>query len=144
MNTLYRLETEFEGPLDLLGKLNYFLVEVLAEPGNLLLFLAGVFFFFSLGLIDLWIHKRVDVRFLFLTLLVLFLSIGSLLPSPAWYQYFYAPVPFVILGVLYGVAHFNPDLTRRINFTWIFFFQIVILATLYGSEQLSHLRILTD
>jgi 4-amino-4-deoxy-L-arabinose transferase-like glycosyltransferase len=144
LNTMFRLETGFEGPIGLFEKIVYVFSEVLTVPGNLLLFLASLFFAFSLGVIDLWIRKRIRFEFLLISLLILFIAAGSFLPSPAWYQYFYAPVPFAILGIMYGISRFNGYLNQKINLTWILFVQILILVNIFGLDQYSKMSVLTD
>jgi hypothetical protein len=37
-------------------------------------------------------------------LLFPFLLLGAFVSRPPWYQYFYAPVPFLVVGILYGLA----------------------------------------
>jgi hypothetical protein len=97
-----------------------------------------------LGVIDLWNRKKVEFEFLFLSLLILALAAGSFLPSPAWYQYFYAPVPFVILGILYGLSRISGYLNLRFNFAWVLFIQILVLVNLFGLDGYSKVSVLSD
>lgn len=101
LNTLYRQIDPAYGPMDLPGKFNYLAVSVIAQPANLILLVAWLFF----GVLSVFRLLRTrDVRSLLLFLLPFFVAIGSFLPTPSWYQYFYAPVPFMLLAISYGLS----------------------------------------
>lgn len=98
LNTLYR---QWEEP-GLPARLQY-VKDLLREPGNLAL--AAAF-----AVLVPW--RRLarggpGGAGLALELAVLtsgVLLVGGLLPAPAWPQYFFAPVPFVVLACVYGLA----------------------------------------
>jgi hypothetical protein len=107
----YRQETGIQARMDLASKLGYLFEQVASQPGNLLLLLCLIFF---------GISPEVFTRFRrtsseacptrygngLALMLVLFLTIGGLTPSPVFYQYFYDLVPFAVISVMYGVAWF--------------------------------------
>jgi len=111
LNTRYRVEepvingdiNELD-PSSLEAKLEYVIERGIQQPSVLLLlFLLAVFGWTALPLA--WRQGQVSI-FLFLLLILLppFALVGSFLPSPVWIQYFYAPVPFILLAVAMGAA----------------------------------------
>ncbi len=89
--------------MDPIGKLSY-LWDVVAEPGNLFLVLGAL----ALGLASLLIRAiRIspDQRDLMLAFaLFIALLLGAFVPDPTWYQYFYAPLPFLVVCAGYCAA----------------------------------------
>ncbi|HKP51063.1 MAG TPA: glycosyltransferase family 39 protein [Chloroflexia bacterium] len=89
--------------MDLAGKLGY-LWEVVLQPANLVL---------ALGLLTLGIAAILMKAFtafaawrefyLALTLTIA-LSVGAFVPDPSWYQYYFAPLPFLVLSIVYCAA----------------------------------------
>ncbi|HYB75096.1 MAG TPA: hypothetical protein VED18_17115 [Candidatus Sulfotelmatobacter sp.] len=77
---------------------------VLGEPGNvaLLLLFGGVVA--ALGLAGPRGSGVSRVGAGGVLLLFPFLLLGAFVSRPPWYQYFYAPVPFLVVGILYGLA----------------------------------------
>lgn len=51
-----------------------------------------------------WRRGASESEFLLVLGLTFAVLVGSLAPTPWWYQYFYPPVPFAALGVVYGTA----------------------------------------
>ncbi len=104
-NTMYRQVTGHRRAMTPLGKLLY-LKEVFSEPGNLVLLVSSICCVSSLE----WAKIRAGAaRYsdaMFLLMLIPFLLIGSFAPTPTWYQYLYAPLPFAVLGILHLVAAF--------------------------------------
>jgi 4-amino-4-deoxy-L-arabinose transferase-like glycosyltransferase len=141
LNTLYQLDTGFEGPMTLSGKLNYLIQNVFSPPGNLLVLLSTIFFAFSLGMAALWRERKLNFEITFILSLILSLFMGAFLPTPAWYQYFYAPVPFAILGILYGIARLSGEGLRK-GWTLVLFIQIVVISNLLGLESYAPLKLL--
>lgn len=76
----------------------------------------------------------------FLFLLPVFLLVGSFLPTPSWYQYFYAPLPFIVLGVLYSLSKLV-RLSRLASYTGLMvFFLSVILVNYFHFDKYPNLR----
>jgi 4-amino-4-deoxy-L-arabinose transferase-like glycosyltransferase len=134
LNTFYRAEAGFFGPpnpMTALEKLAYFWDYILPQPGNLLLFLALLFWGYTTGLVELWQRKGHLFESVFILLLVPFIGWGALLPTPAWYQYYAAPVPFAILAVVLGLAALVRRYPAQSGWFLGLFLQLVILANLY-------------
>jgi 4-amino-4-deoxy-L-arabinose transferase-like glycosyltransferase len=136
LNTFYREEAGFFGPpnpMTFAEKFSYFWDFVLPQPGNLLSLVAFLFLGFTPLLAEVWQHKGSLFKPVFLLLLAPFVAWGALLPTPAWYQYYAAPLPFAIAAVVYGLA----VLIRRHppGRAWVvaLFLQLVLIASLYQS-----------
>jgi 4-amino-4-deoxy-L-arabinose transferase-like glycosyltransferase len=135
LNTLYRIDfPSVFGPMTLPEKLGYVWTSVIAQPANLLLFLA---FLTAVSILMYRLRRRRAPRFDVALVLLIppFMGIGSFLPTPSWYQYYYAPVPFLVMAIAFGLAY----LTRwgRSRATWflVAFSEVVILANLAGLED---------
>ena len=104
LNTGYWLAQGYERAMTLPGKVAY-LGEVVREPGTLALLL--VFLAIAASLV-VGAGKRSERRYLFELVLAAgsaaILVAAALAPAPTWYQYFYAPVPFLALGLIYALA----------------------------------------
>lgn len=133
LNTLYREGLGYTRSMDFFSKILYIL-EVLVQPGNLLIVAAALFFAFRRK----WIggsrrdHRRPEV--FFILLLLPFLLIGTFAPTPSFKQYFYPPLFFCFLAAAYGLAddtregaHSPQHLT-----TWG---MILLLFSLYNLPQ---------
>jgi hypothetical protein len=116
LNTLFRLEMGFDERMDLAGKLS-FLIEVIAEPGSLPLF-AG-YILISLASLPELLRKGGHARWavLLIHLVVISLFAAALVPTPAWPQYFFAPLPWMTLGVAFGLSLL---LERALSVRWLF------------------------
>jgi hypothetical protein len=102
-STLQKIEIGHQEAMTLAGKLRY-LKEVLGEPGNLAL-AAGLAVFVPWARVVRPDPEDGGLLGLRLTLLVIpFLLGGSLVATPTFYQYLYAPVPFAVLGVALALA----------------------------------------
>ncbi len=101
LNTAYRVQEGFTRAMDLPGKLRYIALDVFGQPGNLLLvafLLAGCVVAPLRGDGRDASRRRLVLGFL------PFLLLGGFAPTPSWYQYFYALVPFALLGGALGTA----------------------------------------
>ncbi|MDG2148425.1 MAG: hypothetical protein P8N09_02760 [Planctomycetota bacterium] len=106
LNTAFRADQGFERAMDFPGKLQYLLMEVLGQPGNLALLallLFGCFCSPLRGTGETGDARQAPRRRLAL-LFILFLMAGAFGPTPSWYQYFYPLVPFAILIGLLGLG----------------------------------------
>ena len=127
-NTAYREQMGFQTAMTIGNKLVYLAKIVISQPGNLFLFSAFLAFV-STNFMER--REKIDGRFeiIFLISLVFFLLIGSFAPTPSWYQYFYAPVPFLVLGMVYAVASCDQGKGKRIMGL---FALVVIVSGVYG------------
>jgi 4-amino-4-deoxy-L-arabinose transferase-like glycosyltransferase len=105
LNESYRLLLGHYDAMSVRGKLNYFVSEVALKPLQMTLLI---------GWILLGIRGAVDAirpgtfrlnRGSFVSAIAIGLSVGALAPTPTWVQYFYAPLPFVIMACMFAVAH---------------------------------------
>jgi hypothetical protein len=103
LSETYWRQMGYTRAMSLDGKLAY-LLDVAREPGTLVLLLA----FALLGLLAVGGRARIRPGGLYpislAAALTLSLAAGALGPTPTWYQYYYAPLPFLVLGVAYGAA----------------------------------------
>ena len=102
VNEVYWQGLGYTRAMDLPGKLKYSW-EVALEPASFLLFA----FFLVLLPAAVWaVRAKWSERFGFVlaVALVPFLLAGALAPTPTWYQYFYAVVPFMVLAMVFEVA----------------------------------------
>jgi hypothetical protein len=139
LNTIYRQEAGFERAMTLFGKTKYVIKDVIGYPGNLLLTVAFMVFVPGAGRISLRGNRRHDLEMVFILLLIPFLLIGAFVPTPSWYQYFYAPVPFVVLGILYAIGSFEDDV-HKLKWSLNVFGVLVILSSIYGLPEYHHIR----
>lgn len=104
LNTLYRQEVMFQESMTPLAKIIYFYENVLANPASFLMYsgLAVVSLYLFIRLAKGNLHHLASLTLSVLLSLALLAS--SFAPTPLWPQYFFAPVPFVILSVFAGLA----------------------------------------
>jgi hypothetical protein len=134
LNTIYRAEIGFFGPpnpMTSFEKLAYFWEQILPQPGNLLLFVALLFWCYTCGLVEVWQRKRDRFAFIFFLLLAPFVGWGALAPTPAWDQYYAAPVPFAVLAIVLGLAALVRRYPAQSGWFLAIFLQLVVLANLY-------------
>jgi len=112
--------------MDLAGKLGY-LWEAVLQPANLVL---------ALGLLALGIavilmkaHKAFAAwrEFYLALMLVIALFVGAFVPDPSWYQYYFAPLPFLVLCIGYCAA----ALYRTRAWSLALFTLMVLLSFVY-------------
>jgi hypothetical protein len=158
LNTLYRQASEFDGPMTFTGKLVFLSERVLDQPGTITL-LAMVTLFAIFGA-AIYLRRPENVKlsvtsllnssdtespyegafYAFLFSLPVFLLVGSFLPTPSWYQYFYAPLPFIVLGILYGLSQLDRFSTPAKYAGLVLFFLSVLLVNYFHFDKYPHLR----
>jgi len=99
-NAQYRQLLLHEDAMNLLAKLAYFVDQVLLDPPHLLLAAAGLWLIWKVllrpgrtggrGSPEIWLSLGTAAA----------LWVGALIPTPSWYQYFYAPLPFGLLALV--------------------------------------------
>jgi 4-amino-4-deoxy-L-arabinose transferase-like glycosyltransferase len=136
----FREELEHSVAMTFVGKVKY-LWDAIRHTGNLLVALALVIVTPwaaimppSLRAADLEGDRRFPL--VFVLTLIPFLLIGSFAPTPTWYQYLYAPIPFVVLGVVYGLAAHRDPAALKIYLR--VFVVVVAVATGYGFKDYRH------
>jgi hypothetical protein len=129
LNTGYRQAVGYDEAMTLGGKLAYFAQNVLSQPVNLLMYALALSFGFLA--IARW-AKHKDHRSLpsaLVSLLSLCLFISAFGPTPTWSQYFFAPLPFLVIGSAWMVICFQQ---RSSRLGWAATGLILALALLSG------------
>lgn len=104
LNPVYRNLLLHRSGMTITGKIIYFLTNVISSPLNMLLYL-GLFVIMVTATVKSMLTKTsTNLSLVFAFGLSLFLLIGSFGPTPSWYQYYYAPIPFLILGIFFGFS----------------------------------------
>lgn len=101
LNTSYRQTTEFNGAMSLLDKGVYFIKSVWAQPTDLLILVAILYIFSNVTLTQLRSIWQTQVEAPLLAIMLPLLYLTALAPTPVWYQYFFAPLPFALLALLF-------------------------------------------
>jgi 4-amino-4-deoxy-L-arabinose transferase-like glycosyltransferase len=139
LNSIYRLAVPVRydgslpvfGPMNLVEKLGYLWNDIIGQPANLLLFMGLAYF----GWAGLGRLIRRDKERKFEQVLVLaaapWVALGSFLPTPAWYQYFYAPVPFSLLALALGLAHLTLRPAENRRWFYLLLILLVLLSNLF-------------
>lgn len=127
LNTAYREATGYTSAMSTPGKILLFLERVV-DPGNLVIFLLLGYILYDIGRRKL--REEAGREVVFLITLVAFTFLGSLAPTPAFTQYFYAVVPFSLVAALRGMAIL--DITAKRKAVRRLFTVTVIICALRG------------
>jgi hypothetical protein len=129
-NTLFRQQQGFgvgevsETTMTFFGKLSFLTRYVLIHPNTGFLIIATSFFLIQFYR-DRKRKSQFNLEVIFSLTLLVFLLIGSLAPTPTWYQYFYAPLPFLMITLLYVMAVFTEQDGRA---RWITILVVLVLV----------------
>ena len=123
--------------MDLAGKIAY-TWEVLLQPENL----APVLGFLALGVAAILV-RRLDAQFsvpreVWLAIgVTLVLLVGAFVPDPTWYQYYFAPLPFLTLSFAYcAAALYRKARSWLVLFVAVVAMSFVLRPPLYPVENL--------
>lgn len=125
LNTLYREEMAFTRTMTLFGKFKNLIQSFIKIPTNLLVTLSC---FYSLALFRFNRSKNSDLpkfQLLFVSLCLPFVFFGSLAPTPIWYQYYFALVPFLMLLIIFTLSDSQSGKLSIINILPFVFFVII-------------------
>lgn len=151
LNSAYRMDVPvaYDGSVPIYGsrslaeKLAFLWDEVITQPINILLF-AGLIFF---GWSALAIHLGRKVELAYRNILVLLaaplVAVGSFLPTPTWYQYFYAPLPFALLAIGLGLAYLALESGQARKWFLLLLIQLALLSSIIAVQdfrRMSYLR----
>lgn len=103
LNELYRRQTGYSLAMTPAGKLSY-LWEVIKEPGTWPLYAVSALLMLAALVGGLRGKLKGWRGLVFAPAVLASLLAGLLVPTPTWYQYFYALIPFAILSALYAMA----------------------------------------
>ena len=119
LNTIYRQEVLFQHSMTPVAKIQYFIANVLAHPGPIILY-------FGLLFSALYLFAKLIRRdsqnngMLSLSVLTSLVLVGSgFAPTPLWPQYFFAPVPFLVIGLFTWIATIQKTNIKRLLFIGI-------------------------
>ncbi len=134
LNTQYRLDIGTARPIDLMSKLRFFLNY--QEPGFWILLVLTIFYVYLWSGWQYYKNKKIDPVIIFAILLLPFIFSGSMLPSPAYRQYFYAVVPFEILAVVYSISFIHTS-RKLMPSAWAFRFLVgmTVLSGFWGLDD---------
>ncbi len=112
LNTLYKAEMGYVTAMWIRDKLVYLAQLVFSHPADLLIIFATMFCFLGAKVRHIGRSILTHRDFLFLVILLPFLYTGSFAPTPAWPQYFFAPLPFLVLLGPYALAYLRDGEAR--------------------------------
>lgn len=150
LNSVYRLDVPvaYDGIIPVYGtrsladKFGFLWNNVITQPTNLLLFAALVFFGWSV----LATHLRRKDNQAFRNILALasipLVAVGSFFPTPTWYQYFYAPLPFAMLAIALGLAYLTQRTSQVRMWFIILLVQLVLLANVFVLQDFRRMSFL--
>lgn len=104
VNVLFWEAVGYDRTMDVGGKLDY-LMSVATQPPNLVLVVGSLSFLVAGLVAGRGAGKPWPFELSFAGALLPAILLGALAPTPSWYQYFYALVPFMALVAAYGAAH---------------------------------------
>jgi hypothetical protein len=130
LNSTYRLLQHFPDAMSPLGKLTYFVKYLINSPTALFLYV-GLF----LSIAILIKHRKNQTSWtepIVLYSSIFLLMVVGILPSPLWIQYFFAPIPFILIAI---VRLFEGSSRRMRNL--LFFIGVGALVFSFSSEMIS-------
>jgi hypothetical protein len=109
LNTGYRQAVGYGEAMTLGGKLAYFAENVLSDPINIVLYVLAIGF--SIWVFNKWMNTKEypSITGILVGLLSLCMFISAFGPTPTWSQYFFAPLPFLVLGGFWGAASLSKN-----------------------------------
>jgi hypothetical protein len=123
------------GPQTLAEKLGFLWQQVILQPVNLLLF-TSLLFFGGLALLP-HLHRSEEFgcRNMLIFSALPFVAIGSFLPTPAWYQYFYAPLPLALLVIALGLVYLTAHPSQLVKWFYILLVQLALLSCVIALQD---------
>jgi 4-amino-4-deoxy-L-arabinose transferase-like glycosyltransferase len=150
LNATYRLDipVAYDGSIPIYGsrnlvdKLAFLWNDVILQPAGLLLGVCLVFFGWSILATHLS-RKETNLsrNILILTALPL-VAVGSFLPTPTWYQYFYAPVPFALLAVALGLTYLTQTPGQLRKWITVLLIQLALLSNIFVLQDFRRMSFL--
>jgi len=134
LNAEWRRVTGYPEAMTLPAKVRYLLVDLRAGPGAAALVLASVV---CAGLRPAPFSARMprDLGLLFAWLVAGVLFAGALVNTPVFSQYFYAPVPFLVLACAFAVASLDQGTRQRVGLSFL-----VLVVLISGRDALPRYR----
>jgi 4-amino-4-deoxy-L-arabinose transferase-like glycosyltransferase len=113
-NIIYRFSEGEPRTMTLLTKMRFFFKEIVRP--DIALFVAGIIPAVAAWLINRRTNRALPTELKFLLLLLPFVFVGALAPSPAFDQYFFPLVPILLIIGLLGAASIPAD---HASFRWL-------------------------
>jgi len=115
------------------GKFSFFITKILFPIKNLLLFAGFAFFVIFKTIIKAKATVYNAFEVFFISSVAVFLLIFSILSTPSHEKYFYTPIPFIILGILYAVAFLITKKEEKIKLAVVVF--IILYVTNFVTNK---------
>ncbi len=131
LNTIYRQEMSFSGPMTVAGKVKDVMRSAFAKPGELLILVVTLYSLVLSGIDAMRSAARPRFEIVFLVLLLPFAYVGCMAPTPTWLVYYFAPVPFLILLSLYTLS--NLRCSAFSEAAGLLFVVAAVISFIYGS-----------
>jgi hypothetical protein len=127
----------------LIGKMVYLREELLPNPAVASLLFGSVGMSLIAAVRSLRTGRRLPIGIPLAVGFWLLLAVGSLAPTPLWYQYFYAPVPFLILALVLSASALA-DVEWRQAVPGAVFGLVVVVSAAAGWSRMAILSRLAD
>lgn len=127
LNTIYRKNLGYDISMNLLDKFSYFFKEVLSNPADLLLYIGFVALFIVACILWKRTGKREAFIIVFIDLFAALLLFTGFAPTPLWPQYFFGPVPFLIVGLFWGLSVVFRDRQTLLYMGLFFVFAVLLI-----------------
>ena len=134
LDAIWRRQIGYTEAMTPSAEVGYFVLQVLRDPGNLMLAFSFALSLWALSAAGVRARLRENAELTAILILVPFLLIGSFVKVPLFYQYFYAPVPFVVLGTAYAIAAMGIRGVRLLPVLAL----AVVVSGVYGLPQYLH------
>jgi hypothetical protein len=139
LNSVYRLSIPVAyngnipvyGPGTLTEKVEFLWNDIIGQPANLLLFACLTFFGWLVLATHLGRKDEHAFRNILVFMAIPFVAIGSFLPTPSWYQYFYAPVPFSLLAIAIGFAYLTQEAVQMRKWFSALLIILVLISNIF-------------
>lgn len=126
----------YQRAMTLAGKVVYFM-DLIRNKNSFLPVLAFIVFVFSRNVRAKTLYS---FELMFVLILIPCLFIGCFVPTPSNPQYFYAPVPFLVLGTVYAIASFGGQ-GEKLKWRIQLFALLIAASAIYGLYNYRHLQI---
>lgn len=136
LSNMYRREIGYQRAMTLGGKLAY-LGSLLVEHRGALLLLTLLFVAIFLLVVRQETGLRLELTFI--TAVIFCCLLGALAPSPSQIQYFYQPIPFLVLGIVFGIASLRAQ-AKTGDHTLVAFLLASAVISSVGLSSYSHPR----
>jgi 4-amino-4-deoxy-L-arabinose transferase-like glycosyltransferase len=150
LNAAYRIEVpvSYVGTVPVFGaqslaeKIGFLWNDVISQPTNILLFASLIFFGWSI----LFTHLQRGETQVFRNILLLtcapLAAVGGFFPTPSWYQYFYAPLPFILLTIGAGLSSLTTDTSHTRKLFLLLLLQLALLSSVLSYKEFRRMSFL--